>query len=45
MVYMAKKLADKMGLSYTKEKGYTKEVNARSLPIKGVARGALVQIL
>ena len=43
-VYMAKELADEVGLSYTKEKGYVKGVNAKSLPIEGVARGALVQI-
>ena len=43
-VYMAKELADEVGLSYTKEKGYVKGVNAKSLPIEGVARGALIQI-
>ena len=39
--YMAKELANKVGLSYTKEKGFIKGVNARSLPIEGIARGAL----
>ena len=43
-VYMAKELAKEVGLSYTKEKGFVKGVNARSLPIEGVARGALIQI-
>jgi len=41
-VYMAKELAEEVGLSYTKKKGYVKGVNARSLPIKGVAWGALI---
>ena len=36
-VYMAKELADEVGLSYTKEKDYMKGANARSLPVKGVA--------
>ena len=31
-VYMAKELADEVGLSYTKEKGIVKGVNARSHP-------------
>jgi len=43
-VYMVKELAGEVGLSYTKEKGYVMGVNARSLPIEGVARGALIQI-
>ena len=43
-VYMAKELADEVGRSYTKEKGFVKGVNARSLPIEGVTRGALIQI-
>ena len=37
VVYMAKELADKVGLPYTKEKGYVKKFNVRTLPIKGVA--------
>jgi len=41
-VYMAKELADKVCLSYTKEKGFVKGVNLRSLPIKGVARDILI---
>jgi len=44
MVYMDKELVDEVGLSYTKEKGFVKEVNARSLPIEGVAQGALISI-
>ena len=43
-VYMTKELADEVSLSYTKEKGYLKGVNARSLPIEGVAQDALIQI-
>ena len=43
-VYMAKELADEVDLSYTKEKGFIKGFNARSLPIEGVTRGALMQI-
>ena len=43
-VYMAKELAEEVGLSYTKEKGFVKGVNARNLPIEGIARGALIQI-
>ena len=43
-VYMAKELADKVGLFYTKEKGFVKGANVRSLPIEGVARGTLIQI-
>jgi len=39
---MARELGNEVGLSYTKEKGYGKEVNTISLPIKGVARGALI---
>ena len=31
-------------MSYTKETGFVNGVNARSLPIEGVARGALNQI-
>jgi len=41
-VYMAKKLVNEVGSSYIKEKGFVKGVNARSLPIEGVARGALI---
>jgi len=44
MVYMAKELADQVDLSYTKSKGYVKGVNVESLPIKGIARDALIQI-
>jgi len=36
-VYIAKELADEVGLSYTKEKGHVKGVNAKSFPIHGVA--------
>jgi len=43
-VYMAKELAEEVGLSYTKEKGFVKGINTRSLPIEGVARVALIQI-
>ena len=43
-VYMAKELAEEVGLSYTKEKGFVKGVNTRNLPIEGIARGALIQI-
>jgi len=43
-VYMAKELPDEVGLSYTKEKDFVKGLNARNLPIKGVARGAFIQI-
>jgi len=41
---MAKELADEVGLSYIKEGKYVKGVNARSLPIHGVARGTPIQI-
>ena len=43
-VYMAKELADEIHLPYKKERGYVKGVNAKSLPIHGVARGADIQI-
>ena len=43
-VYMPKEHADEVALSYTKEKGFVKRVNGKSLPIEGVARGALIQI-
>jgi len=43
-VYMAKELVDKVGLSYTKEKGFMKGVDARSFPIEGIGQGALIQI-
>jgi len=39
-VYMAKELADQIHLPYKKERGYVKGVNAKSLPIHEVARGA-----
>ena len=38
MVYMTKKLADEASLSYTKEKGFVKGVNAQSLLVEGVAQ-------
>jgi len=41
---MAKELANEVGLSYTKEKGFAKGVNVRSLPIEGVTQGAFIQI-
>jgi len=44
IVCMAKELTEEVGLSYTKEKGFVNGVNARSLPIEGVVRGALIQI-
>jgi len=37
-VYMEKELVDEISLPYKKEKGYVKEVNAKSLPIHGVAQ-------
>jgi len=43
-VYMARELADEIHLQYKKEKGYVKGVNAKSLPIHGVARGADIRI-
>jgi len=43
-VYVAKQLADEVGLSYTKEEGYVKGVNARSVPIHGVTQGTPIQI-
>ena len=44
MVYMEKELADEIRLPYKKERGYVKEVNAKSLPIHGIARDADIQI-
>ena len=41
---MAKEIADEISLSYKKEKGYVKGVNAKSLPIHGVARGKDIQV-
>ena len=41
---MAKELADEIHLPHKKERGYVKGVNAKSLPIHGVARGADIQI-
>ena len=37
-VCMKKELADEISLSYKKEKGYAKGINAKSLPIYRVAR-------
>ena len=44
IVYMAKELADEIHLSYKKERGYVKGVNAKSLPIHGIAQGTYIQI-
>jgi len=44
IVYMAKELVDKIHLPYKKERGNVKGVNAKSLPIHGVARGADIRI-
>jgi len=43
-VYMAKELANKIRLPYKKEKGYVKGVNAKNLPIHGVAHDVGIQI-
>ena len=43
-VYMAKELADEISLPYKKEKGYVKGVNAKSLPIHGVAKDTNIQV-
>ena len=43
-VYMAMELTEEVALSYTKVGGYVKGVNAKSLLIKGVARGTSIQI-
>ena len=43
-VYMAKELADEIHLPYQKERGYVKGVNAKSLPIHGVARGVDIRV-
>jgi len=43
-VCTTRELADEVSFSYTKEKGFVKGFNARSLTIEGVARGALIQI-
>ena len=43
-VYIAKELANEIGLSDTKERAFVKGVNARSLPIDGGASGAQIQI-
>ncbi|KAJ8748649.1 hypothetical protein K2173_008094 [Erythroxylum novogranatense] len=43
-IYMAKELAKKIGLPYKKEKGYVKGVNAKKLPIEGVAHGIAIRI-
>jgi len=37
MVSMAKELANEIGLSYNKGRGFVKRVNTRSLPIECVA--------
>ena len=39
-VYLEKEFVDKILIPYKKEKGYVKGVNAKSLPIQGVARDA-----
>eukprot|EP00257_Ricinus_communis_P019332 XP_015578290.1 uncharacterized protein LOC107261709 [Ricinus communis] len=44
MVYMAKEVADSIKLPYKKEKGFIKGVNAKRLPIIGVARGTNIRI-
>ena len=41
---MAKELADEIHLPYKKEMGYVKGVNAKSLPIHGIARGTDIRI-
>ena len=43
-VYMAKELADEVGLLYKKEGGFIKGVNAQSLAIHGVARDTDIKI-
>ncbi|XP_048228420.1 uncharacterized protein LOC125369605 [Ricinus communis] len=43
-VYMAKEVADSIGLPYKKEKGFIKGVNVNRLPIIGIARGTNIQI-
>jgi len=43
-IYMGKEFANEFGLLYTKEGGYVKGFNAKSLPIHGVARGTSIQI-
>jgi len=43
-VYMVKELTAEISLPYKKEKGYVKGVNAKSLPIHGVARGTNMQV-
>lgn len=43
-VYMMKKLTDEISIPYKKEKGYVKGINAKSLPIYGVAWGIDIQI-
>jgi len=43
-LYMAKELVDKIHLPYKKEKCYVKGLNAKSLPIHGVAHGADIRI-
>ncbi|XP_048231260.1 uncharacterized protein LOC125370291 [Ricinus communis] len=43
-VYMAKEVADSIKLPYKKEKGFIKGVNAKRLPIIGVARGTNIRI-
>lgn len=42
IVYMAKTLADELNLSYAKEVGFVKCVNAKCLQISGVARGTKI---
>ena len=43
-VYMAKEVAESIGLPYEKERGYIKGVNAKRLPIVGMARGTNIRI-
>ena len=43
-VYMVEELDDKIGISYTKQRGFVKGVHAWSLPFEGVARGTQSQI-
>jgi len=40
---MGKELTNEVGLSYTKEKGFVKGINIRSLFIEGIAQGALIK--
>ena len=44
ITHTALELANWIGLSYEKEKGYTERVNANILPNYNVARGTVIQI-